>query len=133
MTSKQICLIGQSIHFSNATSIAILLTYLLTTILHTLVYRIDVQDEINVQVGKFLKNIKRAGQNRRAGGIFFSKSINVQTKIRPCRGEFFSQKHSQNTPNGNNKKKIQSTSEVFPNHSQKHSQNTTKPLPNRTE
>ena len=23
------------------------------------------------------------------GGIFFSKSINVQTKIRPCRGEFF--------------------------------------------
>ena len=52
---------------------------------HTLVYRIDVQYEINVQVGKFLKNIKRAGQNRRAGGIFFfSKSINVQTKIRPC-------------------------------------------------
>ena len=39
----------------------------------TLVYRIDVQDEINVQVGKFLKNIKRAGQNRRAGGIFFLK------------------------------------------------------------
>ena len=64
----------------------------------TLVYRIDVQDEINVQVGKFLKNIKRAGQNRRAGGIFFSKSINVQTKIRPCRGDFFSKalpKHSQ--------------------------------------
>ena len=41
--------------------------------LHTLVYRIDVQEEINVQVGKFLKNIKRAGQNRRAGGIFFLK------------------------------------------------------------
>ena len=40
---------------------------------HTLVYRIDVQYEINVQVGKFLKNIKRAGQNRRAGGIFFLK------------------------------------------------------------
>ena len=37
---------------------------------------------------KFLKNIKRAGQNRRAGGKIFSKSINVQTKIRPCRGEF---------------------------------------------
>ena len=36
----------------------------------TLVYRIDMQDEINVQVGKFLKNIKRAGQNRHAGGIF---------------------------------------------------------------
>ena len=36
-------------------------------------YRIDVQYEINVQVGKFLKNIKRAGQNRRAWGIFFSE------------------------------------------------------------
>ena len=32
---------------------------------------------------------KRAGWNRRAGENFFSKSINVQTKIRPCRGEFF--------------------------------------------
>ena len=31
-------------------------------------YRIDVQYEINVQVGKFLQNIKHAGQNRRAGG-----------------------------------------------------------------
>ena len=48
--------------------------------LHTLVYRIDVQEEINVQVGKFLKNIKRAGQNKRAGCNFFSKSINVQGK-----------------------------------------------------
>ena len=62
---------------------------------------------MNVQVGKFLKNIKRADQNKavqgefflkinkradqnkavhkgwnkRAGGFFFSKSINVQTKI----------------------------------------------------
>ena len=35
---------------------------------HTLVYRIDVQYELNMQVEKFLKNIKRAGQNRRAGG-----------------------------------------------------------------
>ena len=32
---------------------------------------------------------KRAVWNRRAGGIFFSKSINVQTEIRPCRGDFF--------------------------------------------
>ena len=32
---------------------------------------------------------KRAVWNRRAGGNFFSKSINVQTKIRPCRGGFF--------------------------------------------
>ena len=32
---------------------------------------------------------RRAGRNKRAGGIFFSKSINVQTKIRPCRVDFF--------------------------------------------
>jgi hypothetical protein len=32
---------------------------------------------------------KRAGWNRCAGGNFFSKPINVQTKIRPCRGDFF--------------------------------------------
>ena len=31
--------------------------------LYTLVYRIDVQDEINVQMGKFLTNIKHAGEN----------------------------------------------------------------------
>ena len=55
----------------------------------TLVCRIDVQGKINVQVEKFLKNNKRAGHNRRAGGILFTKSIYVQTKIRPCRGEFF--------------------------------------------
>ena len=42
--------------------------------------RIDVQGKINVQVEKFLKNIKRAGQNRRAGGTFSGKSINVQGK-----------------------------------------------------
>ena len=40
----------------------------------TLVCPIDVQGEINVQVGKFLKNIKRAGQNRRAGGKIFLKN-----------------------------------------------------------
>ena len=44
----------------------------------TLVYRIDVQVEINVQGEKFLKNIKCAGQIRRAGGKFSGKSINVQ-------------------------------------------------------
>ena len=38
-------------------------------------YRIDVQYKINVQVKKFLKNIKRAGQNRRAGGTIFLKNI----------------------------------------------------------
>ena len=30
-----------------------------------------------------------AVRNKRAGGKIVSKSINVQTKIRPCRGEFF--------------------------------------------
>ena len=42
---------------------------------NTLVYRIDVQYEINVQVGKFLKNIERAGQNRRAGRKIYLKNI----------------------------------------------------------
>jgi hypothetical protein len=37
-----------------------------------------VKGEINVQVGKYLKNIKHAGRNRRAGGKFSGKSINVQ-------------------------------------------------------
>ena len=41
-------------------------------------YRIDVWDEINVQVGKFLENIKHAGWNRRAGGKFSERSIHVQ-------------------------------------------------------
>ena len=36
------------------------------------------QDEINVQVGKFLKNIILAGQNRRAGGKLVLKTLNVQ-------------------------------------------------------
>ena len=40
---------------------------------HTLVCRIDVQGKINVQVEKFLKNIKRAGRNKRAGGEIFWK------------------------------------------------------------
>ena len=44
----------------------------------TLVCQIDVYSEINVQVGKFLENIKRAGRNRRAGEKFSGKSINVQ-------------------------------------------------------
>ena len=53
---------------------------------------LNVQDGINVQEEKFLKNIKRVGHNRRAGGNFFSKSINVQTKIKPCRVDFLSGK-----------------------------------------
>ena len=40
----------------------------------TLVYRIDVQYKINVQVGNFLKSIKRAEQNRLAGGKIFLKN-----------------------------------------------------------
>ena len=39
----------------------------------TLLHRIKVQDQIYVQAGKFLKNIKSAGQNRRAGGQNFWK------------------------------------------------------------
>jgi hypothetical protein len=31
-----------------------------------------------VQAGKFLENIKRAGRNKRAGGKFSGKSINVR-------------------------------------------------------
>ena len=45
-------------------------------LMHTLVYRIDVQYKINVQVGKFSKNIKRAGQNRRVGRKIFWKINN---------------------------------------------------------
>ena len=41
---------------------------------------INVQVEINVQGEKFFKNIKRAGQNRLAGGTFSGKSINEQGK-----------------------------------------------------
>ena len=62
--------------FINALLFYLNLTYLwiISTYCSTLVYRID------VQVEKFLKNIKRAGQNRRAGGTFSGKSINVQGK-----------------------------------------------------
>ena len=28
-------------------------------------------------------------QENKCAGVFFSKAINVQTKIRPCRGDFF--------------------------------------------
>ena len=46
------------------------------------------QDEINVQVGKFLKNIKRAGQNRRAGGKFLLKNIKCAGRNRRAGGKF---------------------------------------------
>ena len=39
----------------------------------TLVNRIDVQDEINMQVGKFLKNIKGGDPNKTCRGDFFLK------------------------------------------------------------
>jgi hypothetical protein len=42
--------------------------------LHTLVYRKDVQDKINVQVGKFLENIKRADQKKAVQGGIFSQN-----------------------------------------------------------
>ena len=40
-----------------------------------------------MQVGKFLENIKRAGRNRRAGGKFSGKLINLQ-EINNCAGHF---------------------------------------------
>ena len=52
----------------------------MTRVIGTLVCRIDVQGKINVQVEFFLKDNKCAGQNRRAGGTFSGKSINVQGK-----------------------------------------------------
>jgi hypothetical protein len=39
-----------------------------------------VQGKINMLVEKFFKKIKSAGQNRRAGGTFSGKSINVLGK-----------------------------------------------------
>ena len=56
--------------------------------IHTLVYRIDVQYEINVQVGKFLKNIKRAGQNRRAGRKIYLKNIKRAGRNKRAGGNF---------------------------------------------
>ena len=50
-------------------------------VLHTLVYQIEVQAQINVQVGEFLKINKHAVQNKRAGEIFCKKSSNVQDLI----------------------------------------------------
>ena len=50
-------------------------TWVSFSFLSTLVCRMDVQGKINVQVEKFLKNNKRAGQNRRAGGIFVFKIL----------------------------------------------------------
>ena len=32
---------------------------------------------------------RRVGQNKRAGGKILKKTLNVQTQIRPCRGNFF--------------------------------------------
>ena len=32
---------------------------------------------------------RRVGQNKHAGGKILKKTLNVQTQIRPCRGDFF--------------------------------------------
>ena len=58
----------------------------------TLVYRIDVQDEINVQERKFLRNIKCAGHNRHAGGNYFSKINKHADQNKTVPGGFFSGK-----------------------------------------
>ena len=55
---------------------------------YTLVYQIDVQCEINVQVGKFLKNIKLAGQNRRAGRKINLKNIKGAGRNNRAGGNF---------------------------------------------
>ena len=59
-----------------------------------------------MQGGFFLKINKRAGQiplqmqeNKRARGFFFSKTINVQGKIRPCKGDFFLKINKRADPN----------------------------------
>ena len=41
-----------------------------------------------MQVGKFLKNIKRAGQNRRAGGKNFLKNIKRSGRNKRAGGKF---------------------------------------------
>jgi hypothetical protein len=54
-----------------------------------------VQGEINVQVGKFLKSIQRAGQNRCAEGNFFLKINKLADPNKIVQGGIFSQKHFQ--------------------------------------
>ena len=44
-------------------------------------YRIEVQAQINVQVGEFLEINKRAVRNKRAGETSCKKSSNVQDLI----------------------------------------------------
>ena len=52
-------------------------------------YACDISNDFNFwEHFEHTNTNKRAGWNKRAGGNFFLKSINVQTQIRPCRGEF---------------------------------------------
>ena len=55
----------------------------------TLACPIDVRGEINMQVGKFLKNIKSAGQNRREGGNSFLKINKCANQNKTVQGELF--------------------------------------------
>ena len=48
---------------------------------NTLVYRIEVQAQINMQVGEFLKGNKRAMRNKPAGETSCKKLLNVQDLI----------------------------------------------------
>ncbi len=48
---------------------------------HTLKSRINQQTGISEQGGTFLKFIKRAGRNKRAGGTFLLNLINQQARI----------------------------------------------------
>ena len=48
------------------------------TNMYTLVYRIEVQAQINVQVGEFLEINRRVVRNKRAGETSYKKMSNVQ-------------------------------------------------------
>ena len=76
-------------------------------------------------MGKFLKNIKRAGQNRCAGGNFFLKINKHSDPKKTVQGGIFSQKYSQNTT----EPLLMETIKKFPQPIQKSIQSITKPLP----
>ena len=50
----------------------------------TIVYRIEVQAQIKVQVGEFLKIDKPAVQNQRVGETSCKKSSNVHAGLNRC-------------------------------------------------
>ena len=65
----------------------------------TLACPIDVRGEINMQVGKFLKNIKSAGQNRYEGGFFFLKINKCADQNKTVQGKVFFKSTPKTLPN----------------------------------